>query len=138
MPGRFAAACLAALLLLRPAAACADVSDFVGKTIATVSVIDGGRTTADPRLVGLVETEAGQPLRMAAVRESLAHLFSLGEYEDVRVHAAAAGASVALTYELVPLRTIQEVSFTGTGAVGLDANRLRRLIVFFLVIRRPP
>jgi len=128
MRGRFAAACLAALLLLRPAAASADVSDFVGKTIATVSVIDGGRTTADPRLVGLVETEAGQPLRIAAVRESIAHLFSLGEYEDVRVHVSATGSSVALTYELVPLRTIQDVSFTGDDAPGLDADRLRRLI----------
>jgi outer membrane protein insertion porin family len=128
MRGRLAAACLAALLLLRPAAASADVSDFVGKTIATVSVIDGGRTTADPRLVGLVETEAGQPLRIAAVRESIAHLFSLGEYEDVRVHVAATGSSVALTYELVPLRTIQDVSFTGDDVPGVDADRLRRLI----------
>jgi outer membrane protein assembly complex protein YaeT len=128
MRGRLAAACLAALLLLRPAAASADVSDFVGKTIATVSIIDGGRTTADPRLVGLVETEAGQPLRIAAVRESIAHLFSLGEYEDVRVHVAATGSSVALTYELVPLRTIQDVSFTGDDAPGVDADRLRRLI----------
>lgn len=128
MPGRFAAACLAALFFLRPATASADVSDFVGKTIATVSVVDSGRTTADPRLVGLVETEAGQPLRIAAVRESIAHLFSLGEYEDVRVHVSATGSSVALTYELVPLRTIQEVSFTGDDAPGLDADRLRRLI----------
>ena len=128
MRGRLAAACLAALLLLRPAAASADVSDFVGKTIATVSVIDGGRTTADPRLVGLVETEAGQPLRIAAVRESIAHLFSLGEYEDVRVHVSATGSAVALTYELVPLRTIQDVSFTGDDAPGVDADRLRRLI----------
>jgi outer membrane protein insertion porin family len=128
MRGRFAAAWVAALLFLRPAAASADVSDFVGKTIATVSVVDSGRTTADPRLVGLVETEAGQPLRIAAVRESIAHLFSLGEYEDVRVHVSATGSSVALTYELVPLRTIQEVSFTGDNAPGLDADRLRRLI----------
>jgi outer membrane protein insertion porin family len=128
MHGRLAAACLAAFLLLRPAAALADVSDFVGKTIATVSVIDGGRATADPRLVGLVETEAGQPLRIAAVRESIAHLFSLGEYEDVRVHVSATGSSVALTYELVPLRTIQDVSFTGDNAPGIDADRLRRLI----------
>ena len=129
MRGRFGAAGLAALLLLRPAAASADVSDFVGKTIASVSIIDSGRATADPRLVGLVETEAGQPLRIAAVRESIAHLFSLGEYEDVRVHVSATGASVALTYELVPLRTIQDVAFTGDNAPGIDADRLRRQIV---------
>jgi outer membrane protein insertion porin family len=128
MHGRFAAAWVAALFLLRPAVAAADVSDFVGKPIATVTVVAAGRATTDPRLVGLVETEPGQPLRVAAVRESIAHLFSLGEYEDVRVRAVAAGPAVALTYELVPLRTIQDVSFTGDSAAGIDANRLRRLI----------
>jgi outer membrane protein insertion porin family len=128
MSGRFAAAGCAALLLLWPSGAAADVSDFIGKPIATVTVIAGGRPTTDRRVVGLVETETGQPLRVAAVRESIAHLFSLGEFEDVRVRALAAGASVALTYELVPLRTIQNVSFTGDHAAGIDANRLRRLI----------
>jgi len=128
MHGRFAAIWVAALLFFRPGVAAADVSDFVGKPIASVTVIAGGRATADPRLIGLVETEAGQPLRVAAIRESIAHLFSLGEYEDVRVSAVAAGSSVALTYELVPLRTIQDVSFTGDNAPGIDANRLRRLI----------
>ena len=64
-----------------PAVVRADVAEFLGKPIGTVTVIAGGRPTTDPRLVGLVETEAGQPLRMAAVRESIAHLFSLGEYE---------------------------------------------------------
>lgn len=128
MVGRFVAAGMAALCLLRPAVVRADVAEFLGKPIGTVTVIAAGRPTTDPRLVGLVETESGQPLRMAAVRESIAHLFSLGEYEDVRVHAVAAGASVALTYELVPLRTIQDLSFTGTSAAGVDANRLRRLI----------
>ena len=57
---------------------------------------------------------------MAAVRESIAHLFSLGEYEDVRVHAAARRRVVALTYDLVPLRPIPESSFTGTSAAGID------------------
>jgi outer membrane protein assembly complex protein YaeT len=128
MSGRFAAALIAALFFLRPAAAVADVSDFIGKPIATVTVIVNGRSTTDPRLIGLVETEAGQALRVAAIRESVTHLFSLGEYEDVRVRAAAAGSSVTLTYELVPLRVIQDVSFTGDHAAGIDANRLRRLI----------
>jgi outer membrane protein assembly complex protein YaeT len=128
MSGRFAAAWVAALFFLQATVAGADVGDFVGKTIATVTVIAGGRATTDPRLIGLVETEAGQPLRVAAVRESIAHLFSLGAYEDVRVRAFAAGTSVSLTYELVPLRTIQDVSFTGDNAAGIDANRLRSLI----------
>src|SRR5262245_23629635 len=125
---RFAAALCAAFCILRPGVAAADVGDFLGRPIATVTVIAAGRATTDPRLVGLVETAVGQPLRVTAVRESIAHLFSLGEWEDVRVHAVAAGASVALTYELVPLRTIQDISFTGQHAAGIDASRLRRLI----------
>ena len=54
------------------------------------------------------------------------------------MHAVAAGASVSLTYELVPLRTIQDVSFTGTSAAGLDANRLRRLIAQRFGTSPPP
>jgi outer membrane protein assembly complex protein YaeT len=128
MAGRLAAASIAAIIVLWPVAAAADVSDFVGKPVASVTVLAAGRPTTDPRLVRLVETGTGQPLRMAAVRESIAHLFSLGTYQDVLVRAAADGGSVALTYELVPLRIIQGVTFTGDNAAGVDANRLRRLI----------
>src|SRR5262245_18306660 len=128
MSACLAAALCAALFFLHPVTASAEVGDFVGKPIAAVTVVAGGRSTTDPRLVGLVETAAGQPLSVAAVRESIAHLFSLGEYEDVRVRAAAQGSSVVLPYELVPLRTIEELSFAGDSAPGIDANRLRRLI----------
>ena len=44
----------------------------------------GGRVD-DPRLLRLVETRVGEPLSMARVRETIAHLFSLGQFEDVRV-----------------------------------------------------
>src|SRR5438132_2911518 len=128
MVRRFAAAGVAACVVLFPSFAAADVSDYLGKPIVSQTLLAGGRPTTEPRLLALIETEVGQPLRVAAVRESVAHLFSLGQYEDVRVRAAAAGASVALTYELVPLQTLAGISFIGDSAAGLDAGRLRRLI----------
>ena len=50
MSGRFAAAWMAALFFLQPAVAAADVGDFVGKTIATVTR-DRWRTS-DARIRG--------------------------------------------------------------------------------------
>jgi outer membrane protein assembly complex protein YaeT len=135
---RFAAAWVAALALLLPADAAADVSDYVGKPIASVALEAGGRPTTDPRVLGLVETHVGELLLIAAVRESITHLFSLGQFEDVRVHAAARGAAVALTYELVPLRTIAGVSFAGERAPGIDQGRLRRLIAERFGTSPPP
>ena len=138
MVRRLAAASIAALVLLMPAAASADVGDFIGKPVASVTVISNGRATTDPRLVGLVETVSGQPLRIDAVRESIAHLFSLGTYEDVLVRADASGSAVALTYELVPLRVVQGISFTGDNASGVDGGRLRRLIAQRFGASPPP
>jgi outer membrane protein assembly factor BamA len=125
---RFAAVSVAALALALPATATADVSDYLGKPIASVTLESGGRPTTDTRILDLVATHVGQPLLVAAVRESITHLFSLGQYEDVRVHATPQAAGVALIYELVPLRTITGVSFEGDHAPGIDKDRLKRLI----------
>ena len=119
---------LAALVVLVATVSFADVDDYVGKPIASVTVESGARPVTDPRVVSLIETQVGQPLRIAVVRESVTHLYSLGEFEDVRVHAAIVGNGVAITYELVPLRTITSVSFTGDNASGIDPARLRRVI----------
>ena len=40
---------------------------------------------------------------MLDVRESVAHLFSLGRFDDVRVDASVEGGGVALRYELTPI-----------------------------------
>ena len=80
------AACATALLLLNAAPARADIDDYLGRRIASVAMESEGRRVTDARVSDLVETRVGEPLGMAAVRESITHLFSLGRYEDIRVH----------------------------------------------------
>ena len=104
------------LLAHQAAAVAADASDpslYVGKPVSAVVLEIEGRPTADPRVRALVETNAGKPLSMAEVRESVAHLYNLGRYEDVRVHAASSATGVALRYELVPVHTIARIVFSG-------------------------
>src|SRR5438094_130188 len=56
----------------------AAVDDFIGRPIASVRLVVESRETTDPALISVVETMVGQPLDIRAVRESMAHLFSLG------------------------------------------------------------
>ncbi len=107
----------------------ADVADYLEKPIVAVRLEREGRRVTDPRLQTIIATEVGDRLHMSAVRESITHLFSLGRFEDVRVHAAAEGAGVALTYELLPLYPVQGIVFVGLGgAEGVSGGRLRRAI----------
>src|SRR5262249_37170273 len=80
--------CCAMLLRSGGAApARAAVADYVGKPIGSVRVTIESRETSDPALTQVVETTAGQPLSMAAVRETITHLFSTGRFEGVSVEA---------------------------------------------------
>ncbi len=66
---------------------------------------------------------------MLDVRESIAHLFSMGRFEGIVVHAEAAGAGVALRYELVPVHPIERIEFAGTlDAPGVDEKGLREAV----------
>jgi outer membrane protein assembly complex protein YaeT len=121
------AAGLAALWLAYAAPASADVGDYLDRPIASVTLEIDARVVRDAKLVDLVETRAGEPLAMADVRESLAHLFSLGRFEDVRVDAVTEGDRVALTYILVPLHAVSGVDFAAGGS-DVDEGRLRRLL----------
>src|SRR5207237_967327 len=69
--------------LVRPAQA--SVDDYLGKTISEVHVRSIGTELRDPVLAEIVETKAGTPLTMADVRETLAHLFGLGRYQNIEV-----------------------------------------------------
>lgn len=133
MQVRFATARVAAFVvvilatLVDPPSARADVAEYVGKPIATVTLRSEGRIVGDPRVLALVETHRGAPLSVADVRESIAHLLSIGQFEDIQVHAAPDGPSVTLTYELVPFRPITAIVFQG-DAPGVDRDQLRRRI----------
>ncbi len=125
---RFATATVAAFALaLIPTAARADVADYLGKPVASVALRSEGRIVADARVRSLVETRTGAPLSVGDIRESIAHLLSIGQFEDIQVHATAEGPGVALLYELVPLRPVTGITFE--GSVGIDRERLRRRVI---------
>ena len=64
---------------------------------------------------------------MIEVRESMAHLFGLGLYQDVQVDASLRGDGVVLTYNLVPAYRVRRIVFE--GAPGLPESELRRIVV---------
>jgi outer membrane protein insertion porin family len=107
---------VAALLLLTTplATGAAEIADLVGKAVATVQLFREGVPTTDRSTLDLIETRAGQPFSMRQVRESVIHLFNLGEFADVRVSATEDARGVALRYDLVPLRTVAGVEIRGS------------------------
>jgi len=104
-PGRTALACLLSVWCVS-AVARAEVADYLGKPVASVRLVLDGRDTAEPALVQVVETRLGAPLSMLDVRETIAHLFSLGRFDDVRVDASIEGSGVGLRYELTPIHVV--------------------------------
>jgi outer membrane protein assembly complex protein YaeT len=109
--------------------ALAAVADYVGKPIGSVRVTIESRETIDPTLTQVVETAAGQPLSMAAVRESITHLFSTGRFEGVSVEAALENGRVALRYELTPIHAVARMDFVfAAPASGVSDGELRRAV----------
>ena len=117
-------------VILTTATARADVSEYLGKPIASVRLTVEGRDTSDPKLVPFVATLAGRPLSMMDVRESVLHLYSTGRFDDVRVRADNGEAGVVLHYELMPVHPVERIVLTGsTQAPGIDEGRLRRMVL---------
>src|SRR3954469_7106631 len=99
----------------------AAVADYLGRQVAVVHLTIEGRDTTDPMLTQVVETLSGEPLSMVLVRSSIAHLFSLGRFEDVRVDASLEGGNVVLRYDLIPIHPVGRIRFVGaTGGAGID------------------
>ena len=99
-----ARSCVAALLLLFLSCArrAADVADFLGKPIAAVAARSRRTPHHRPqRRSSCSRPRSGARSRCARCGRSVAHLFSLGRFENVVVHAATAAGGVALRYELV-------------------------------------
>jgi outer membrane protein assembly factor BamA len=109
---------------------------FVGVTVASAQqpqliiadlrVEQEGRAVTDPAVLGLIETTAGEPLSVREVRESVAHLTSLGRYEDVQVLQEPIPSGVRLHYVLVPLHPVDRLEFR--GALGLSEGDLRTAV----------
>ena len=108
----------------------AAVADYLGRPIGSVRLVIEGRDTTEPLLTQVVSTSAGQPLSMVQVRETVAHLFSLGRFEGVSVDAALENGRIALRYELIPIHPVARIRFEGPlGVPGIDQGALRRAIV---------
>ncbi|HEU4927784.1 MAG TPA: POTRA domain-containing protein [Vicinamibacterales bacterium] len=97
---------------------------YSGRPVNAVRVLIDGAPTTDASLIDLLETRPGQTLSMAAVRESIAHLYSLARFQDVQVEAIdGAGGAIELRYNLVAVRAVDKVEFRGT--LGLSEGLLR-------------
>jgi outer membrane protein insertion porin family len=99
---------------------------MIGAPITEVVVEQEGRPVSDPFVLGLVETTVGEPLSMADVRETTAHLMSLDRYEDVESLAEPTAGGVRVVYRLRPLHPIDRI--TVRAAAGIGTGELRRLI----------
>jgi outer membrane protein assembly factor BamA len=122
--------CCLGVLGLGAVPARADVGAYLGRPIGSVRLVVEARDVTDPLLTQVVSTVAGQPLSMIQVRETVAHLFSLGRFEGVSVDATLENGRVALRYELVPIHPVARIRFDGPLNVpGIDQGELRRALV---------
>jgi len=103
------------------------ISALLGRPVTAVSVEIEGRPDAGVTFTDLLEVRVGDLLRGDAVRESLAHLYNLGRYDDVAVTAAPDGAGVRVVFALTPAHPIDRVEFRGN--LGLDRRALERAVL---------
>jgi len=115
------------LLLAAAMAAAAPVHDYLGKPVAQVILQIEGRAVQEAALVELIQTGPGEPLSMEDVRETMEHFIGLGRFQDVQVDASVTGGRVVLTYNLIPLHSVERLEFRGT--LGLSEGRLREAVV---------
>lgn len=121
------AAVLSLTLLARPSPAQEPPgAAYAGRAVTAVRIDLDGRPVTDPGVVDLVETRVGFALSLAQVRQSIAHLFNLGRFQDIQVEASRDGAGVALRYVLMPVKAVRQLHFRGT--TELPAGRLRRVL----------
>jgi outer membrane protein insertion porin family len=99
---------------------------LAGRPVRQVELRSEGRRVSDAQIEGLVEIRAGQPLAMDAVRETIVHLMGMGRYVDVQVHVAPDGDGVRVDIQLVPLREVRRIVFTGD--LGLAERELRSFV----------
>jgi len=105
----------------------AAVSDYIGKPVIEVRLQSNGVELRDPTLHEIIETRVGAPLTISEVRESMAHLFGLGLYQDVQVDASQGPKGVVLSYNLIPAYRVRRIVFEGAAAI--PESELRRIVI---------
>ena len=98
----------------------------VGQPIVEILLDEEGEVVNDPAVIRLIETHVGDLLSVRSARETIAHLMSLGRYEDVQVFSEPAAGGVRVKYALVPQHPIDRVTFTGMSVLSEDD--LRKMI----------
>ena len=102
-----------------PAFAQSAPESYSGRPVSAVRVAIDGAPTTEAALIDLIETRPGQNLTLAAVRESIAHLYSLARFQDVQVEAIdGPGGAIELRYNLVAIRAVDKVEFRGNLALS--------------------
>lgn len=91
---------------------------LIGLRVSAVHIeIEGRREpAADLRL--LIETPVGRPLDAASARESIAQLFAVGRFDDVRLDAVKAGDGVELVYRLTPRHPVRRIVVRGSTGIA--------------------
>ena len=113
-------------LLFLSRAEASEVKDFVGKEVAEITFLSDGIPIHFDGLSELVETRVGLPLSIRQVRESITHLFSLGEYESINVTGTLLRDAVGLQYELVPIQLVTDINVRGDSR--FSSGELQRAI----------
>jgi len=127
LPLRRLARVTVAVLALGASPALGQMPDhLIGRVVSEAQLWSAGQVVRDARLEGLVEIQPGQPLGMAAVRETIVHLMGMGRFIDVQVSAFEDGERVRVAFDLVPLRQSRRVVFT--GELGLPEDTLRAFV----------
>ena len=99
----------------------ASFSDLVGQPVAEVRVVRDGVATQDRAILELIETRAAEPFSLRQVRESVVHLFTLGDFADVQVSATSDARGVVVRYDLIPVRTTGPVEIRGNLGLPSEA-----------------
>ena len=116
-----------AVLCSRSSWAQSVAAQYVGRSVEDIQLLVEDKPTVDAAVLDLIEVRRGDALSAAAVRESIAHVFSLGRFQDVQVEAApGASGGVVLRINLIPFHTIQKIVFAGT--LGLSSGELRSTV----------
>jgi outer membrane protein insertion porin family len=109
---------------------------YAGRTIVRADLAIEGQIVVDEALRDILQTRVGSPLSMSAVRETIAHLYSLGRFQNISVDATALDTGVALRYDLVPVHSVQRIEFV--GSLGLSRSSLRDAVTSRFGAAPPP
>ena len=101
-----------------------ELTDHAGENIVVVEV--SGAEVSSWEMKALLPVAAGDSFSPGKVREGVLNLYRTGLYEHVDLRVQAVQGGVALRYEVVPRRWLEEVDFEGNLALS-DGELIRRV-----------